>query len=64
MVQSLGKVGSFTTAALIYTGAAVVAVALKKRPPAHGVGIHKSDSPRLLVIASTGAVFGRAALVR
>lgn len=62
MVQSLGKgVGSFTTAALLYAGAAVVAWVLRQ-PGAQEAGIKKSDWPRLFAMAGTGAVIGPVAL--
>ena len=62
MVQSLGKgVGSFTTAALLYAGAAVVAWFLR-RPAAKEAGIQKSDWPRLFAMAGSGAVIGPVAL--
>lgn len=62
IVQSLGKgVGSFTTAALLYAGAAVVAWALRQ-PAVKEAGIQKSDWPRLLAMALTGAVIGPVAL--
>ena len=62
MVQSLGKgVGSFTTAALIYAGAAAVAWVLR-RPAAKEAGIQKSDWLRLIAMAGTGAVIGPVAL--
>ena len=62
MVQSLGKgVGSFTTAALLYAGAAVVAWVLRQ-PAAKEAGIKRSDWPRLLAMAGTGAVVGPVAL--
>ena len=62
MVQSLGKgVGSFTTAALLYAGAAVVAWVLRQ-PAAKEAGIKKSDWPRLFAMAGTGAVIGPVAL--
>ena len=63
MVQSLGKgVGSFTTAALLYAGAAVVAWVLRQ-PAAQEAGIQKSDGPRLFAMAGAGAVIGPVALV-
>lgn len=63
MVQSLGKgVGSFSTAALLYAGAALVAWVLR-RPAAKEAGIQKSDWPRLFAMAGTGAVVGPVALV-
>jgi drug/metabolite transporter (DMT)-like permease len=62
MVQSLGKgVGSFTTAALLYAGAAVVAWVLRQ-PAAKEARIQASDWPRLLAMAGTGAVIGPVAL--
>ena len=62
MVQSLGKgVGSFTTAALLYAGAAVVAWVLRQSA-AQEAGIKKSDWPRLFAMAGTGAVIGPVAL--
>ena len=62
MVQSLGKgVGSFTTAALLYAGAAVVAWVLRQ-PAGKQAGIQTSDWPRLLAMAGTGAVIGPVAL--
>ena len=63
MVQSLGQgVGTFTTAALLYAGAALVAWALKQ-PAAKEAGLRRSDWPRLLAMAGTGAVIGPVALV-
>ncbi len=62
MVQSLGKgVGSFTTAALLYAGATVVAWVLRQSA-AKEAGIQTSDWPRLLAMAGTGAVIGPVAL--
>ncbi len=62
MVQSLGAgVGPFTTAALLYAGAAVVAWVLKK-PSTQEAGIRKNDWRRLLAMAGTGAVLGPVAL--
>jgi drug/metabolite transporter (DMT)-like permease len=62
MVQSLGKgVGSFTTAALLYAGAAAVSWVLR-RPAAKEAGIQKNDWPRLFAMAATGAVIGPVAL--
>lgn len=63
MVQSLGQgVGSFSTAALLYAGAALVAWALKQ-PAAKEAGLRRTDAPRLLAMAGTGAVIGPVALV-
>jgi drug/metabolite transporter (DMT)-like permease len=62
MVQSLGQgVGSFTTAALLYAGAAIVAWMLRKAA-AREAGIRQTDVPRLLAMAGTGAVIGPVAL--
>ena len=62
MVQSLGKgVGSFTTVALLYAGAAAVAWFLR-RPATKEAGIQKSDWPRLFAMAGSGAVIGPVAL--
>ncbi len=62
MVQSLGQgVGSFTTAALLYAGAAIVAWVLR-HPAAREAGIRQTDMPRLLAMAGTGAVIGPVAL--
>ncbi len=63
MVQSLGQgVGTFSTAALLYAGAALVAWALKQ-PAAKEAGLRRSDWPRLLAMAGSGAVIGPVALV-
>jgi drug/metabolite transporter (DMT)-like permease len=62
MVQSLGQgVGSFTTAALLYAGAALVAWVLKQAA-SREAGVRASDLPRLLAMAGTGAVIGPVAL--
>lgn len=62
MVQSLGKgVDSFSTAALLYAGAAVVAWVLRKSA-LNEAGVQKSDWSRLLFMALTGAVIGPVAL--
>jgi drug/metabolite transporter (DMT)-like permease len=62
MVQGLGKgVGSFTTAALLYAGAAVVAWVLRQ-PAAQEASIQTSNWPRLFAMAGTGAVIGPVAL--
>ena len=62
MVQSLGQgVGSFTTAALLYAGAALVAWVLKQAA-SREAGVRASDVPRLVAMASTGAVIGPVAL--
>lgn len=62
VVQSLGKgVGAFTTAALLYAGAAMVAWVLRQ-PAAQEAGIQPRDGPILLAMAGTGAVIGPVAL--
>lgn len=62
LVQGLGKgVGSFTTAALLYAGAAAVAWVLRQ-PAEKESGIQKNDLPRLLAMAGTGAVIGPVSL--
>ncbi len=62
LVQSLGKgLGPFTTAALLYAGAAAVAWVLR-RPATQEARLRKSDGPRLLAMAATGAVVGPVAL--
>ena len=62
MVQSLGQgVGAFTTAALLYAGAAIVA-GVSRQSAAKEAGLQTSDWPRLLAMAGTGAVVGPVAL--
>lgn len=61
-VQLLGRgIGPFTTAALLYAGAAVAGAALRR-----GIGqearLRAGDTPRLLLIAFFGAVVGPVAL--
>lgn len=61
-VQRLGAgLGAFTTAALLYTGAALVG-ALSTRTAAHEARLKRSDIPRLLAMAGFGAALGPAAL--
>lgn len=47
--------GPFTTAALMYGGAAVIALALRRRPRARGAHLRRTDAPRLVAIAIVGA---------
>ena len=62
LVQRLGAgLGAFTTAALLYAGAAVVG-ALSLRTAAHEARLKKSDIPRLLAMAGFGAALGPVAL--
>ncbi len=61
-VQVLGRgLGPFTTAALLYAGAAV-AGALLRRPAAREARVTRGDAPRLLMLAFFGAVVGPVAL--
>ncbi len=63
LVQHFGRgLGAFTTAALLYTGAAVVAL-LMRHPPEREAGLKRSDLPRILAMAALGAVIGPVALV-
>ncbi|EHL23656.1 MULTISPECIES: DMT family transporter [unclassified Acidovorax] len=62
VVQRLGAgLGAFTTAALLYAGAAVVG-ALSLRTAAHEARLKKSDTPRLIAMAGFGAALGPVAL--
>jgi drug/metabolite transporter (DMT)-like permease len=62
MVQRFGVgLGAFTTAALLYAGAAVVG-AFARRPIEREARIVRSDLPRLLAMAGFGAVIGPVAL--
>lgn len=62
LLQRLGQgLGAFSTAALLYAGAALVALVL--RQPAHREArLQRSDTKRLLAMAATGAVIGPVAL--
>jgi drug/metabolite transporter (DMT)-like permease len=61
-VQRLGAgLGAFTTAALLYAGAALVG-ALSLRTAAQEARVQKSDIPRLLAMAGFGAALGPVAL--
>jgi drug/metabolite transporter (DMT)-like permease len=62
LVQRFGAgLGPFTTAALLYAGAAAVALLLR-RAPAREAQLRRSDAPRLLAMAAMGAVIGPVAL--
>ena len=61
-VQRLGAgLGAFTTAALLYLGAALIG-ALSLRTAAHEARVQRSDIPRLLAMAGFGAALGPVAL--
>jgi len=63
LVQRLGLgVGPFTTAALLYAGAAVVG-AFSRQPTEREARLLPSDLPRLLAMAFLGAAVGPVALV-
>lgn len=62
LVQHVGQgLGAFTTAALLYAGAAVVAL-LMRRPAAREASLQRSDVPRVVAMAGFGAVLGPVAL--
>ena len=62
LVQHFGQgLGAFTTAALLYGGAAMVALAMRQ-PPEREASLRRSDLPRLLAMAGFGAVVGPVAL--
>ena len=62
LVQRFGVgIGSFTTAALLYAGAALVG-ALLRQPVASEARVQRSDAPRLAWMALFGAVIGPVAL--
>ena len=62
LVQRFGQgLGAFTTAALLYGGAALVAL-LMRHPPEREARLQRSDLPRLLAMAGFGAVVGPVAL--
>jgi drug/metabolite transporter (DMT)-like permease len=62
LVQFFGKgLGAFTTAALLYAGAALVAL-LMRHPPEREASLRRSDFARLLAMAGFGAVIGPVAL--
>jgi drug/metabolite transporter (DMT)-like permease len=62
LVQRFGQgMGAFSTAALLYAGAALVALAMR-HPPQREAQLRLSDLPRLLAMAGFGAVIGPVAL--
>jgi drug/metabolite transporter (DMT)-like permease len=62
LVQRLGAgLGAFTTAALLYAGAALVG-ALLRQPASREARLAPVDMPRLLAMAAFGAVLGPVAL--
>src|SRR5258705_5750884 len=62
LVQRLGAgVGSFSTAALLYAGAALIG-ALLRRPVEREARVQRSDAPRLALMALFGAGIGPVAL--
>lgn len=62
LVQHFGQgLGAFTTAALLYAGAAVVAL-LMRHPPEREASLLRSDFPRIAAMAAFGAVIGPVAL--
>lgn len=62
LVQHFGQgLGAFTTAGLLYAGAALVALAMR-HPPEREARLRRSDLPRLLAMAGFGAVVGPVAL--
>lgn len=62
MVQRFGAgVGSFSTAALLYAGAALVG-ALVRKPAEQEARLQKSDAKRIVLMALSGAVIGPVAL--
>lgn len=61
-VQRLGAgLGAFTTAALLYAGAALCGAALR-RPASREAAVRRADLPRLAAMAGFGAVLGPVAL--
>jgi len=62
LVQHFGQgLGAFTTAALLYVGAAVVAL-LMRHPAQREAALRRSDLPRIAAMAGFGAVIGPVAL--
>ena len=62
LVQRLGHgLGPFTTAALLYAGAALAGAVLR-RPIEREARVRRADLPRLLLMAALGAVLGPVAL--
>jgi drug/metabolite transporter (DMT)-like permease len=62
LVQRFGLgLGPFTTAALLYAGAALVAL-FQRRGASREAPLRRSDAPRLLAMVAAGAVLGPVAL--
>ena len=62
LVQHFGQgLGAFTTAALLYAGAALVAL-LIRQPPEREAALRRADYPRIVSMAAFGAVIGPVAL--
>lgn len=62
LVQRFGQgLGPFTTASLLYLGAALVAV-FQRRSASVEAPLRRSDAPRLLAMVAAGAVLGPVAL--
>jgi drug/metabolite transporter (DMT)-like permease len=62
LVQRFGVgIGSFTTAALLYAGAALIG-SLLRRPVEREARVQRGDAPRLALMALFGAVIGPVAL--
>jgi drug/metabolite transporter (DMT)-like permease len=62
LVQYFGQgLGAFTTAALLYAGAAVVAL-LMRHPPQREAALRRSDFSRIVAMALFGAVIGPVSL--
>lgn len=62
LVKWFGEgVGPFTTAALLYAGAAAIAL-LMRRPAEREAPLRRSDAPRVVAMATLGAVVGPVAL--
>ena len=62
LIQRLGAgLGAFTTAALLYAGAAL-AGALLRQPPEHEARLRRSDRGRLVWVSLAGALVGPVAL--
>ena len=62
LVQRFGVgIGSFTTAALLYAGAALIGAVLR-RPIEREARVRRSDAPRLALMALFGAAIGPVAL--
>jgi drug/metabolite transporter (DMT)-like permease len=62
LVQHFGQgLGAFTTAALLYAGAAVIALVMR-HPPEREAALCRTDYPRIAAMAAFGAVVGPVAL--